>query len=141
MCTSCDRNSCPLSVQNYQITSLTDPVEDFETANFGQLCGAQIDAEWGHDISGLVLRNYENGLLDSTFIKPHNVLAYYHQQFHCSTSDEHLGLDYMIESTNGNKGIMPQPHNIWVPYTKREENVLDNSIQGLDPGFLVSYFS
>jgi hypothetical protein len=131
----------PLSVQKYQITSLTDRLEDFGTGNFGQLGVAQSDTEWGLNISGPVLRNYQNALIDSTVSIPHNVLSYYHRQFHCSTFDEHLGLDCKIDYTNGYKGIMPEADTIWVEYTKREENVLDNSFEGLHLGFPGSYFS
>jgi len=121
----------------FKSTSLRNASVDFRIPNFGQLFHAQIEEEWGHKISGLVLRYDNNVLLGSIFIKLLNGLLYYHQPFHCPTSVEHLGLDCKVEYTNANKGIMPESLNIWVQYT---ESNLDNTFQGQVSSFLVLYF-
>jgi hypothetical protein len=63
------------------------------------------------------------------------------QPFHNSSSVERLGLDYQVEYTNANQGIMPEAHNIWVQYTQIEENDLDNTFQGPIPPSPVLYLS
>jgi len=119
---------CPVSRQLYhlsethvrgvcrsiKLTSLRDTSEDFGIPNFGQLFQAQIEEDWGHEVSGLVLRYDQNVFLDSIFIKLQNGLLYYSQPFHNSTSVERLGLDCKVDYTNANQGIMPESHNIWV---------------------------
>jgi hypothetical protein len=90
----------------------------------------QIDEDWGHKVSGLLLGYDQNVLIDSIFIKFQNGLLYYRQQFHNPTCVEHLGLDCKVEYTNANQGIMSEAHNIWVQYTQSEENDLDNTFQG-----------
>jgi len=82
-----------------------------------------------------------NVLIDRIFINRPNGLLYYCQPFHNPTSVERLGLDCKVEYTNANHGIMPEAHNIWVPYKQCEENNLDNIFQGPLPAFLVLYFS
>jgi len=124
-----------------KLTSLRDASEDFGIPNFGQQFRAQIEEDWGHKVSGLVLGYDQNVLLDSIFIKLQNGLLYYHQPFHNPTSVDRLGLDCKIEYTNSNKGIMPESHNIWVQYMQSEENDLDNTFQGWVPHFPVLYFS
>ena len=90
----------------------------------------QIEQDWGHEVSGLMLGYDQNVLLDSIFIKLQNGLLYYRQPFHCPTSVECLVLDCKIEYTKANQGIMPEAHNIWVQYTQIEENDLNNTFQG-----------
>jgi len=79
--------------RSIKITSLRDASEDFRIPNFGQLFHVQIEEDWGHEVSGLVLGYDQNVLLDSIFIKLQNGLLYYRQPFHCPISVEHLGLD------------------------------------------------
>jgi hypothetical protein len=122
--------------RSLKLTSLRDASEDFGIPNLGQLFRAQIDEDWGHEVSGLVLGYDQNVLIDSIFINLQNGLLYYHQPFHTPTSVEHLGLDCKVEYTNGNHGIMPEAPNIWVQYTRSEENDLDNTFQGRIPCFL-----
>jgi len=127
--------------RSIKLTSLRDASEDFRIPNFGQLFRAQIEEDWRHKVSGLVLGYNQNVLLDSIFIKLQNVLLYYHQPFHNPTSVECLGLDCKVEYTNANQGIMPEAHNIWVQYTQSEENDLDNTFQGRVVSLPVLYFS
>jgi len=127
--------------KSIKLTSLWDASEDFRISNFGQPFRAQIEEDWGHEVSGLVLGYNQNVLLDSIFIKLQNGLLYYRQPFHNPTSVEHLGLDCKVEYTNANQGIMPEAQNIWVQYTQSEENDLDNTFQGRVPSFPVLYFS
>jgi hypothetical protein len=124
-----------------KLTLLRDASEDFRIPNFGWRFCAQIDDDWGHEVSGLVLGYDLNVLLNSMFIKLPNGLLYYRQPFHNSTSVESLGLDCKVEYTDANQGIMPEAHNIWVQYTQSEQNDLDNNFQVRVPSFSVSYFS
>ena len=55
--------------RSIKLTSLRDASEDFGIPNFGQLFRAQIEEDWGHEVSGLVLGYDQNVLLDSIFIK------------------------------------------------------------------------
>jgi len=113
--------------RSIKLTSLRTTSEDFSIPNFGQQFCAQIEEDWVHKVSGLVLRYDQNVLIDSIFIKLQHALLFYLQPFHCPTSVEHLGLDCKVEYTNANHGIMPETHNIWVQYTERN---LDNNFQG-----------
>jgi len=124
-----------------KLTSLRDASEDFGIPNFGQLFRAQIDENWGHEVSRLVLGYNQNVLLDSIFIQLQNGLLYYRQPFNNPTSVECLGLDCKVEYTNANQGIMHESHDIWVQYTQSEENDLDNTFQGRVPFFPVLYFT
>jgi hypothetical protein len=124
--------------RSIKLTSLRDASEDFGIPNFGQLFRAQIEEDWGPEVSGLVLGYDQNVLLDSIFIKLQNGLSYYRQPFHCPTSVERLGLDCKVEYTDANQGIMPESHNIWVQYTESDH---DNTFQGRVPSFPVLYFS
>jgi hypothetical protein len=124
--------------RSIKLTSLRDASEDFGIPNFGQLFRAQIEEDWGPEVSGLVLGYDQNVLLDSIFIKLQNGLSYYCQPFHCPTSVQHLGLDCKVEYTDANQGIMPESHNIWVQYTESDH---DNTFQGRVPSFPVLYFS
>jgi len=54
--------------RSIKLTSLRDEAEDFGIPNFGQPFCAQIDEDWGHEVSGLMLRYDQNVLLDSVFI-------------------------------------------------------------------------
>jgi len=119
-------------------TLLRDASEDFRIPNFVQLFRPQIEEDWGHEISGLVLGCDQNVLLHSMCIKLQNGLSYYRQPFHCPTLVECLGLDCKVEYTNANQGIMPESHNIWVQFT---ESDLDNTFQGRVPSIPVTYFS
>jgi len=127
--------------RSIKLTSLRVASEDFEIPNCGQLFRAQIEADWGPEVCGLVLGYDQNVLIDSIFIKLQNGLLYYCQPFHNPTSVERLGLNCKVEYTNANQGIMPEAHNIWVQYTQSEENDLDNTFQGRIPSFPVLYFS
>jgi len=123
--------------RSIKLTSLRDASEDFRIPNFGQLFRAQIEEDWGHEVSGLVLGYDQNVLLRSICIQLQNGLSYNCQPFHCPTSVERLGLDCKVEYTNANQGIMPESHNIWVQYM---ESDLDNTFQGRVPSFPVPYF-
>jgi len=124
--------------RSIKLTSLRDASEDFGIPNFGQRLHSQIEEDWGHEVSGLVLGHDQNVLLVSIFIKLQNELSYYHQPFHCPTSVECLGHDCKVEYTDANQGVMPESHNIWVQYTDSD---LDNTFQGRVPSFPVLYFS
>jgi len=115
-----------------------DELEHLRNPPFGWLFLAQIDDYWGDEVSRLLLRYYQNVLLESVFIKPANELLYYCQPFHCPTSVERLGLNCNVEYADANQGIIPALHNFCVRYT---ESDLDNTFQGLVPSFSVSYFS
>jgi len=127
--------------RSIKLTSLRNASEDFGIPNFGQLFCAQIDEDWGPEVSGHVLGYDQNVLNDSISIKLQNELLYYRQPFHNWTSVEHLGLDCKVEYTNANQGIMPEAQNIRVQYTQIEENDLDNCFEGRIPCFPLLYFS
>jgi len=127
--------------RSIKLTSLRDASEDFGIPNFVQLFHTRIEEDRGHEVSGLVLGNDHNVLIDSIWIKLQNGLLYYCQPFHCPTSDERLGLDCKVEYTNANQGVMPEAPNIWVQYTHIEENDIDNTFQGWIPSFPVLKFS
>jgi hypothetical protein len=95
-----------------KLTSLRDESVDFGILNFGQLFRTQIDNDWGHEVSGLVLGYDQNVLIDSVFNKLQNGLLYYRQPFHCPTSVERLGRSSQVENTDANQGIMHEFHNI-----------------------------
>ena len=124
--------------RSIKLTSLRDASDDFGIPNFGQLFRAQIDDDWGHKVSGLMLGYDHNALLDSICSKLQNGLSYYRQPFHCPTSVVRLGLDSKVEYTDANQGIIPESHNIWVQYT---ESDLDNTFQSRVHSFPVLYFS
>jgi len=124
--------------RSMKLTSLRDASEDFRIPNFGQLFRAQIEEDWRHEVSGLVLGYDHNVLIDSIFIKLQQGMLYYRQPFHCPTSVERLGLHCKVEYTNANQGIMSESHNIWVKYTDSD---LDNIFQDRVPSFPVLYFS
>jgi len=113
--------------RSIRLTSLRDASVDFGIPNFGHLFPTQIEGDWGHEVSGLVLRYDQNVLIDSLFIKLQNGLLYYGQPFHCPTSVERVGLDCKVEYTDANQGIMPESHNTWVQYMDSD---LDNTFQG-----------
>jgi len=119
-------------------TLLKDASVDLGIPNFGQLFRTQIEDDYGHEVTGLVLRYDQNILIDSIFINLQNGLLYHHQPFHCPTSVECLGLDCKVEYMDANQGIMPESHNIWVQYT---DSNLDNTFQGWVPSFAILYFS
>jgi len=119
-------------------TSLRDASVDCGIPNFGQLFCAQIEEDWGHEVSGLFLGYDQNVLIDCICNELQNGLMYYCQPFHCPTSVERLGLDCKVEYTNANQGIMPESHNICVQYTDSD---LDNTFPGRVPSFPVLYFS
>jgi len=95
---------CPVSQQVYylramhvrrvcssiKLSSLGEASEDFTISNFGQLFRAQIEVDWGGEVSGLLLRYDQNALIDSVCIKFHNGLLYYCQPWHNPTSVERL---------------------------------------------------
>ena len=124
--------------RSMKLTTPRDASENFAIPNFGQLFCAEIEEDWGHKVSGLVLRYDQNVLLDWSFIKLQNGLSYPRQPFHCPTSVERLGLDCKVEYTNANQGIMPESHNIWVQYTNSD---LDNTFQGRVLSLPELYFS
>ena len=121
-----------------KLTSLTVATEHFGIHNYGLLFRAQIEEDWGHEVSGLVLWYNQNVLLEGIFIKLQNGLSYYGQPFHCPTSVEHLGLDCKVVYTNANQGIMPESHNICVQYTQSD---LNHTFQGQVSSFPVLQFS
>jgi len=123
------------------LTSLRDVSQDFGIPNSQHLCCRKIHEDWGHKGSGLVLEYDQNILTDSIFVKLQNGLLYYSQPFHWRTSVEHLGLDYKLESTNVNQGIMRESHNFWVQYTQSKENDLDNTFHRQISFFCVLDFS
>jgi len=127
--------------RSIKLTSLRDASEDFGIPNVGQLFRAQIDEDWGHEVSGLMPGYDQNVLIDSIFINLQNGLLYYRQPFHNPTSVERLGLDCKVEYSNANEGIASEAHNIWVQYMQREENDVVNTFQGRIPFFPVLYFS
>jgi len=136
-----ERPACPWSVQKYHINLTPKCIRRFW---YSQLLTAIPPANWwwlGHKVSGLMLGYDQNVLIDSIFIKLQNGLLNHHQPFHNPTPVEHLGLDWKVEYTNANQGIMPEAHNIWVQYTQSEENNLNNTFQGRIPCFPVVYFS
>jgi hypothetical protein len=124
--------------RSIKLTSHSDASEDFGIPNFGQLFRAQIEQDWGPEVSGLMLGYDQNVLLDSIFIKLQNGLLYYHPPFHCPTSVERLGHDCKVEYTDANQGIMTESPNILVPYTDSD---LDTTFQGRVPSSPVLYFS
>jgi len=124
--------------RSIKLTSLSDASVDFGIPNFGQLFRTQIEDNWRHEVSGLVLGYDQNVLIDSVFIQLQNGLLYYRQPFHCPLSVEHHVLKYKIEYTDANQGIMPESRNMWVQYTDSD---LDNTFQGRVPSFPVLYFS
>jgi len=124
--------------RSIKLSSVRDASNDFGIPNYGQLFRAWIDEDWGHKVSGLVLRYDPNVLLDMVFITHQNWLSYYRQLFHCPKSVECLGLDWKVEYTDANQGIMPESHNIWVQYTQSD---LENTCQGQVPSSPVSYSS
>jgi len=146
---------CPSTLQVYHLrethvrgvsgsialTPLGDASEDIGIPNFGRPFRVQIEEDWGHIVSGLVVGYDQNVLIDSIFIyQTLNGMLYYCQPFQCATSVEYLGLDCKVEYSNANQGIMPDAHNIWVQYTQSEENDLDNTFQGRISSFLVLNF-
>jgi len=120
-----------------KLTALRDSLVGFRIPNIEQLFRTQIEEYWGHEFSGLVLGYNQNVLINIIFIKIQNGQLYYCQPFHCPTSVECPGLDWKVEYTNSNHGIMPKFHNIWVAYMDSD---LDNTCQGGVPSFLMLYF-
>ena len=121
-----------------KLTSPRDASVDFGIPNFGQLSHIQIEDDWRHEVSGLVLGYDLNVLIYSVCIILQNGLLYYHHPFHCRTFVERLGLDCKVEYTDANQVIMPESHNIWVQYTDSD---LDNTFKGRVPSFPVLYLS
>jgi hypothetical protein len=124
--------------RSIKFTRLRDATADFGITNFGQLFGTQIDEDWRHEVSELVLGYDQNVLIDSVFIKLHNGLLYYSQPFHRPTSVKCLSLDCKAEYMDANQGIMPDSHNIWVQYMDSD---LDNTFQGGVPSVPLLFFS
>jgi len=62
--------------RSIKLTSLRDASVHFGIPNFGQLFRIHIEVDWGHEVSGLVLRYDHNVLIDSIFIKLQNGLLY-----------------------------------------------------------------
>jgi len=124
--------------RSIKLIPLSDASEDFGIPHFGQLFSSQIEEDWGHEVSGLVLGYDQNVLLENILIKLQNGLSYYGQPFHYPTSVEHVGLVCKVEYTNAYQGIIPESCNIWVQY---RESDLDSTFQGRVPSFPVLYFS
>jgi len=88
---------CPISQQGHHLrgsyvrgvcrsmtlTSPRDGSVDFGIPNFEQLFRTQIEDDWGHEVSGLVLGYDHNVLIYSVLIKLQNGLLYSSQPFHC----------------------------------------------------------
>ena len=121
-----------------KFTSLRDALLDFGIPIFEPLFCTQIEDDWGHEVSRLVLGYDQNVLIDSVFIKLQNGLLYYCEPFHCPISVERLGLDCKVEYTDANKGILPESHNIWVQDTGSD---LDNTFEDRVPSVRVLYIS
>jgi len=124
--------------RSVKFTSLRVASVNFGIRNVGQLFRTQIEDDWGHEVSGLVLGYDQNVLIDIVFVKLQDGMLYYRQQFHCPTSVERLGLNCKVEYTDANQGITPESHNIWVQYTDSD---LNNPFQGRVHSFPVLYFS
>ena len=120
------------------LTLLRDASVDFGIPYFAQPCCTQIEADWGHEVSGLVLGYDQNVLIDTIFITHHNGLLCYRQPFHCRTSVERLRHHCKVEYTDANHGIMPESHTIGVQYMDSDINI---TYQGQVPVFPVLYFS
>ena len=82
----------------------------------------------------------QNVLISSIFVKHYSGLLCYHQPFPSPTSVECLGLNYKVQYSNANQGIIPESHNIWVQLTENDENDLVNTFQGQVPAIPVLYF-
>jgi len=119
--------------RSFKLTSLKNASIDCGIPNVGQLFRTQIEDDWGHAVSGLVLGYDQNVLIESVCIKLQNGLLYYRQPFHCPTSVERLGLDCKVEYTDANHGIMPESYIIRAQYTGSD---LENTFQGRVPSFL-----
>jgi len=130
----------PMSAACTEVSNqyLWDASVDFRIPIFGPLFRTQIEDDWGHKVSYLVLGYEQNVLIHSIIITLQNGLLYYRQPIHCPTSVEHLGLDWKVEYTDASEGIMAESHNIWSQCTDSD---LDNTIQGQVPSFPVLYFS
>jgi hypothetical protein len=124
--------------RSIKLTSRRDASVHFGIPNFAQLFLPQIEDDWCHEVSGLVLVYDQTVLMDSVFINLQNGLLYYCQPFYCPTSVEHLGLDCKVEYMDANQGIMTESHNIWVQY---KDSDLDNTFQGRVTSCPVLYFS
>jgi hypothetical protein len=83
--------------RSIKLSAVSDALKYFGIPNFGQYVCAQIEEDWGHKVSGLVLRYNQNVLRDSIFFTLHNGLFYNHQPFHYPASVECLGLDCTVE--------------------------------------------
>jgi hypothetical protein len=79
--------------------------------------------------------------MDEVQIKLYNGLSYYHQLFHSPATIQRIGLDYKVEYTNANIGIMPKAHTVWVQHAESEHNHLDKNFQGQVPSLLIFYFT
>jgi hypothetical protein len=102
--------------RSIKLASLRDASEDIRIPNIEQLFCMHIEEDCGQEVRELVLRYDQNLLIDSIFISLQNVLLFYCQPFHNSTSVEHRGLDCQVAYTIANQEIMPQAHNIWGKY-------------------------
>jgi len=105
-----DSYSCPISqlvhhlrethvdrvCRSNTFTLVRDASEECWIPNFGQLLYVQIEEDWGRTVCGLALRYDQNVLIDSIFDKLHNGLLYYCEQFHNTTSIEHLRGDCKV---------------------------------------------
>jgi hypothetical protein len=132
-----DTHVCVICRSN-KLTPLRDAAVDFGIPNIRLQFRTQTEDDWGHEVSGLVLRYVQNLLIDCIFISLQNGLLYYHQPFHCPTPVERLRPLCKVEYTVANQGIMPESHNIWVKYTDSD---LDNTLQCQVPPYPVLYFS
>jgi len=109
------------------LTSLHNAHEDFRIPDIELQFCAQIDEDWGHEVSGQVLRFDQNVLNDTLDITLQNGLLYCRQQLHYATSVEFQGLDCEVEYPDANQGIMPESHNISVKYMESDH---DDTFQG-----------
>jgi len=113
--------------RSIKLISLRVASEDYGIPNFAHLFRPETEQDWGHEVSGLVLRYDQNVLNDSILIKLQNGLSYCRQPFLCPSSVECQVLHCMVEYTDANQEIMPESHNIWVQYA---ESDLNNTFQG-----------
>lgn len=89
----------------------------------------QIDKNWRHEVCGSKLGYDQNVLLDSVCIRLLTMQLHNRHPFHNTISIVHWGHDCKPEYMNGNQGIMPESHYIWVQYMPSQVYNLDNSFQ------------
>jgi len=82
--------------------------------------------DWGLQVNRLLLSHYENVLQENLIIQFQNCQFHCYQPFERANSVYYLGLEFIVEYTNGNQGIMPESHNNRVQCMPSKENHLHN---------------